>query len=99
MDVSDRNAKQLRVNLIVNKWNGYKFGQDIEHSQKYSIDLPKEENRWEHENKVPILPEGVTVREIRCLYNDYMNHKKLSSRCMMDYMIAHKTIIVMIVNS
>ena len=77
LDVSDRNAKQLKVNLIVNKWNGYKFGQDIEHSQKYSIDLPKEENRWEHENKVPILPEGVTVREIRCLYNDYMNHKKI----------------------
>lgn len=99
MDVSDRNAKQLKVNLIVNKWNINNFVRDEEHCKEYFVDLPKEENRWKHENKTPVLPDGVSIREIRCLYSDHMNHKKLSSRCMTDYMIAHKTIIVMIVNS
>lgn len=77
LDMSDGDEKQLRVNLIVNKWNINNFVRDEEHCKEYLVDLPKEENRWEHENKTPVLPDGVSIREIRCLYNDNMNHKKI----------------------
>ena len=77
LDMSDGDEKQLRVNLIVNKWNINNFVRDEEHCKEYFVDLPKEENRWKHENKTPVLPDGVSIREIRCLYSDHMNHKKI----------------------
>ena len=79
LDMSDGDEKQLRVNLIVNKWNINNFVRDEEHCKEYFVDLPKEENRWKHENKTPVLPDGVSIREIRCLYSDHMNHKKIIS--------------------
>lgn len=77
LDMSGGDEKQLRVNLIVNKWNINNFVRDEEHCKEYFVDLPKEENRWKHENKTPVLPDGVSIREIRCLYSDHMNHKKI----------------------
>ena len=77
LDMSDGDEKQLRVNLIVNKWNINNFVRDEEHCKEYFVDLPKEENRWKHENKTPVLPDGISIREIRCLYSDHMNHKKI----------------------
>ena len=82
LDVTDVHKKQLEVKLIVNKWNDKEFDSDGTQSKTYYINLPEEINRWEKKEKIytPVLPEGISKREIRCLYNGNRNHKKIISK-------------------
>lgn len=78
MEIPDEKARQLKVNLIVNKWNGSAFEPFKEQSKEYVVNLLYNSlNRWEQSatQKMDVLPDGVSEREIKCKFNDFANHK------------------------
>lgn len=77
----DDKSDELHVALRVQKYNeeDNKFEEDAESCNTYIVDLKKHVNRWKQESPAPkvILPEGITLRQIRVKFLQSKNRKAL----------------------